>query len=95
MIPYHEKVITTTTSEVDTFYPIARKTYVDDGLMDRPTVSVVIPTLNEASNLPLVLPYLPMAWIDEVILVDGRSTDDTVQVAHRLMPSIKVVMETR
>lgn len=95
MIPYHEKVITTITSEVDTFYPIARKTYVDDGLMDRPTVSVVIPTLNEASNLPLVLPYLPMAWIDEVILVDGRSTDDTVQVAHRLMPSIKVVMETR
>ena len=95
MIPYHEKVITTTTSEVDTFYPITRKAYVDDDLLDRPTVSVVIPTLNEATNLPLVLPYLPMTWIDEVILVDGRSTDDTVQVARRLMPSIKVVLETR
>ena len=61
----------------------------------RPTVSVIIPTLNEAKNLPLVLPYLPMTWIDEVVLVDGRSTDDTVEVAKRLLPSIKVVLETR
>jgi glycosyltransferase involved in cell wall biosynthesis len=59
----------------------------------RPTVSVIIPTLNEAKNLPLVLPYLPMNWIDEVILVDGRSTDDTIEIAKRLLPSIKVVME--
>lgn len=59
----------------------------------RPTVSVVIPTLNEAHNLPLVLPYLPHAWIDEVILVDGRSTDGTVEVAHRLLPSIRVILE--
>lgn len=61
----------------------------------RPTVSVIIPTMDEAKNLPLVLPYLPMEWIDEVILVDGRSADDTVEVAKRLLPSIKVVLETR
>lgn len=60
---------------------------------NRPTVSVIIPTLNEAKNLPLVLPYLPMNWIDEVILVDGRSTDNTVEVAKQLLPSIKVVLE--
>lgn len=59
----------------------------------RPTVSVVIPTLNEARNLPLVLPWLPMDWVDEVILVDGRSTDGTVEVARQFMPSIKVVIE--
>jgi glycosyltransferase involved in cell wall biosynthesis len=59
----------------------------------QPTVSVVMPTLNESRNLPLVLPYLPLDWIDEVILVDGRSTDDTVDIAHRLLPTIKVVME--
>jgi CheY-like chemotaxis protein len=57
------------------------------------TVSVVIPTYNEAENLPLVLPYLPMEGIDEVILVDGRSSDGTVDVAKRLMPSIKVLFE--
>lgn len=61
----------------------------------RPRVSVIIPTLNEAKNLPLVLPYLPMAWIDEVILVDGRSTDNTIEVAQTLLPSIIVVMEKK
>ena len=61
--------------------------------LQRPTVSVVIPTLNEAENLPLVLPYLPMEWIDEIFLVDGCSTDRTVEVAQQLVPSIKVVLE--
>ena len=63
--------------------------------LQRPTVSIVIPTLNEAENLPFVLPYIPMDWIDEVVLVDGRSTDGTVKVAQELMPSIKIVLESR
>lgn len=61
----------------------------------RPTVSLVIPTLNEEKNLPLVLPYLPLDWIDEVLLVDGRSTDRTVEVAQEILPSIKIVYERR
>ncbi len=61
----------------------------------RPIVSVVIPTLNEAHNLPLVLPYLPLNWIDEVILVDGRSTDGTVELAQCLLPTLKVILEPR
>lgn len=59
----------------------------------RPAVSVIIPTLNEAPNLPLLLPHLPMDWIDEVLLVDGRSTDNTISVARSLLPSIRVVLE--
>ncbi|MEP7358337.1 MAG: glycosyltransferase [Anaerolineales bacterium] len=56
-------------------------------------VSVVIPTLNEAKNIPLIFPHIPLGVVDEVILVDGRSTDGTVEVARRLMPSVKVVLE--
>jgi hypothetical protein len=62
---------------------------------EKARVSVIIPTLNEANNLPLVLPYLPMDWIDEVILVDGRSTDDTVKVAKELLPEIKIILEKK
>lgn len=65
------------------------------GIEHRPTVSVIIPTLNEAENLPHVLPILPLDMIDEVILVDGRSTDGTVQVAKKLLPWIKVILEEK
>ncbi|HEX5202461.1 glycosyltransferase family 2 protein [Paractinoplanes rhizophilus] len=58
-----------------------------------PLVSVVVPALNEARNLPYVLARLPE--VDEVILVDGGSTDDTVGVARRLMPGIRVVRQNR
>jgi glycosyltransferase involved in cell wall biosynthesis len=55
-------------------------------------VSVVIPALNEADNLPHVLPRIP-PWVHEVILVDGYSTDSTVEVAQRLMPTIRIVWQ--
>lgn len=56
--------------------------------------SIIIPTLNEADNLPLVLPRVP-DWIHELILVDGCSTDDTVEVARRLRPDARIVFERR
>ncbi len=59
-----------------------------------PRVSVVIPTRNEAANLPHVLTTLPED-LYEVILVDGGSTDGTVEVARALRPSIRVVHQTR
>ncbi|WP_329215858.1 glycosyltransferase family 2 protein [Streptomyces sp. NBC_01485] len=57
-----------------------------------PPVSVVIPAMNEAENLPYVFKTLP-DWIHEVVLVDGNSTDDTVQVARDLWPGVKVVAQ--
>ncbi len=59
-------------------------------VQDLPTVSVVMPAMNEAKNLPYVLPRIPR-WVDEVILVDGNSIDDTVQVACQLWPRIRIV----
>jgi glycosyltransferase involved in cell wall biosynthesis len=60
--------------------------------VSRPRVSVVIPTLNEERNVGWVLERLP-AVVDEVILVDGRSTDATIAVARAVRPDIRVVLE--
>ena len=60
---------------------------------DCPSISVVICTLNEAGNLPYVLPKIP-DWVDEVLLVDGHSTDGTVQIAVKLSPKVRVLYQT-
>lgn len=75
------------------FDPIDASTTSNTGevLPGIPAVSVVIPTLNEAGNLPHVLPRIP-SWIHELIIVDGLSTDDTVAVAKSFAPRAKVVM---
>ncbi|GAB5491932.1 MAG: hypothetical protein Phog2KO_21470 [Phototrophicaceae bacterium] len=53
---------------------------------EMPKVSVVVPAMNEAKNLPHVLPRIP-GWVHEIILVDGNSSDDTVAVAKQLCPN--------
>ncbi len=55
-----------------------------------PRVSVVIPTLNEAANLPHVMSELPED-IYELVLVDGNSIDGTVEVARELYPTVRIV----
>jgi hypothetical protein len=61
---------------------------------DSPRVTVVIPTKNEARNLPWVFARLPRG-IAEVIVVDGGSTDDTVQVAYSLRSDVVIIQQTR
>jgi glycosyltransferase involved in cell wall biosynthesis len=60
----------------------------------RPRVSVVIPTYNEAANLPHVFAELPPG-LHELIVVDGRSTDGSIEVARALVPHVKIVRQTR
>lgn len=61
---------------------------------DEVSVSVVIPTLNEAGNLPYVLNTIPH-WVHEIILVDGRSDDDTERIAKVLRPDVRIVHESK
>jgi glycosyltransferase involved in cell wall biosynthesis len=45
------------------------------------TVTLFIPTLNEAEGMRLILPRIQREWVDQILVVDGNSTDDTLQVA--------------
>ena len=45
------------------------------------TVSLIAPTINEIEGLSAVLPQIDRDWIDEIIIVDGGSTDGTVEYA--------------
>jgi glycosyltransferase involved in cell wall biosynthesis len=65
---------------------------IGTGLAIAPSVSVVIPAKNEARNLSHVFATIP-EWVDEIVLVDGQSTDDTVAVARELCPDVKIVMQ--
>ncbi|MGA7834967.1 MAG: glycosyltransferase family 2 protein [Acidimicrobiales bacterium] len=55
---------------------------------------MIIPTLNEAGNLPYVLNSIP-EWVGEVLVVDGRSRDDTERVARVLSSEVLIVKQER
>jgi glycosyltransferase involved in cell wall biosynthesis len=63
------------------------------GVAIMPSVSVVIPAKNEARNLAHVFATIP-EWVDEIVLVDGHSADDTVAVAQKLHPAVNIVRQT-
>ncbi|PWW21810.1 glycosyltransferase involved in cell wall biosynthesis [Geodermatophilus normandii] len=73
----------------DNVTPISRR----QGFAD-PRVTVVIPTYNEAKNLPYVFAAIPED-VHEVIVVDGHSVDGTVEVAQALRPDVRIVLQNR
>jgi hypothetical protein len=74
----------TSPSDASSSYPLAVQA------TQRPLVSLIVPTLNEERNLPQLFASIPDV-VDEVVLVDGRSTDRTVALAKELRPDIVVV----
>jgi glycosyltransferase involved in cell wall biosynthesis len=62
------------------------------GARGKQSVSVVIPALNEEKNIAWVLERMP-PMVDEVILVDGHSSDRTVEVARAILPGVVVVTQ--
>src|SRR3954462_583630 len=57
-----------------------------------PTVSAVIPTLNEAANIGHVIERIP-PWVDEIIVVDGDSTDGTAEMAKAARDDVVVIQQ--
>ena len=58
--------------------------------MNKNSVSVVIPAKNEGRSLPSII-CGTMKYADEVIVIDGRSTDDTNKIAKKY--GVKVFMD--
>ncbi|XVQ13027.1 glycosyltransferase family 2 protein [Spirillospora sp. CA-255316] len=56
-----------------------------------PTVTAVVPTLNEADNLRWLMPRL--AAVDEIVIVDGQSTDGTVEYVLSVRPDARIIVE--
>lgn len=55
------------------------------------TVSVIIPTLNEEQALPQTLTRTLALGFDEVLVVDGGSSDRTCEIVAALGPSAKLL----
>ncbi len=80
--------------------PVSRPARYDRRRSSGPTVSVIVPTFNEAENIPLLIPRLREALADfdyEVIIVDDDSPDLTWSVAEHLTvdePRFSVIRRT-
>ena len=52
---------------------------------------LVIPTLNEVDGMKQVIPLIKKEWVDEILIVDGGSTDGTIEEAKKL--NLKVIQQ--
>ena len=45
---------------------------------------LVIPTLNEIDGMKQIISKIDKSWVDEILVVDGGSTDGTIEEAKKL-----------
>jgi glycosyltransferase involved in cell wall biosynthesis len=57
------------------------------------TVSVIIPAWNEAESIASVLAEIPSEFVNEVLVIDGGSTDGTPEIAAAC--GARVLIEAR
>ncbi len=47
-------------------------------------VTLLVPTLNEAVGMRAVMPKVKKDWVDQILIVDGKSTDATADIAKQM-----------
>ena len=55
-------------------------------------ITIVIPTINEAENIKEVFPNIP-EFVDEIVVVDGNSTDGTREEIMKIRKDAKIIIE--
>ena len=55
------------------------------------TTALLILTLNEVDGIKKIMPLVKREWVDEIIFVDGGSTDGTIEEAKRM--GFKVIIQ--
>jgi glycosyltransferase involved in cell wall biosynthesis len=60
----------------------------------QPTVSVIVPALNEEQSIGWVIDNIP-AWVNEIVLIDGLSVDGTELVVNDRRSDVVIVHQTR
>ncbi len=56
-------------------------------------VTLLIPTLNEAHGMRTVMPKVKKEWVDQILVVDGKSQDGTADIARQMGYDV-VIQET-
>jgi len=49
---------------------------------DEPTFTLLVPTLNEIVGMKAIMPLIDPSWVDQILVVDGNSTDGTAEWAR-------------
>lgn len=45
----------------------------------KPKTTLLIPTLNEIDAIQVIMPQIQKSWVDQILVVDGGSTDGTIE----------------
>ena len=59
----------------------------------KPSITLLLPTFNEIDGLKLIFPKVDLTLFDDVLIVDGGSTDGTVEFA--IKNNIRIMSQLR
>ncbi len=46
------------------------------------SVTLLVPTLNEIDGMRVIMPRVQPEWVDQIVILDGGSTDGTIEYAR-------------
>ena len=58
------------------------------------TTTLLVPTLNEIEGMKAIMPKIDRRWCDQILIVDGRSTDGTAEWAREAGYEVYVQKDT-